>query len=320
MKLSQVSWGVLVLAACGSDSDDKRFGAPNLEAAIEATIPAGLGGQRRLPGTDDSTPAGAIEGFFVDPVSTIDPDPDVQGSAMGVIKGDVRNLTVRMDGADVMSAGSPCLDATPMAHPIDLSSVSPALALTLNLQCISIDPNQPIGGTVYGHSGASYSMWSTVVGGTSDVRGYVSNTTTDPMNNAKIYDFLRLEDSPSLTRITAYHVKGDVDANKFELTYASADPSTRLWCGFRMISDGTHVYAAGKHLPSTAGTDCATATEFTLCATASPFAVVSDASACAALATSFTMPAFTQASVATAASAIDAAVNVSSASAHATPE
>jgi hypothetical protein len=252
------------------------------------------------------------------------------GTAVGKINADSISLDDRVYDMEKMPFGS-CLQTTgaQASHRIDLTSIAPALDLTLFLQCReefqvvngapvpnggsggaglavgSTTAMEPDGGTL--QVGSAYSLW--VNAAPTGTIGFVANVTNADTN--KSVDFLGA--ATLNNRVSAYRVKGTPATKAFELVCAGGCSSANagiggLDCGFRLNSDGSHIWAEGKYAPMG---DCTTATPFGTCYDATSFAVVNTTpDPCAALKAGFTMAQFTSADLANQASAVDAAFTI----------
>src|SRR5262249_32836214 len=123
------------------------------------------------------------------------------GMAQGVVNASLEDLDSRMTEVDG-STGRTCLTAIPVAHRIDASAISPALHLTVNIQCVAAFCQVDGGvdgqgsGLAYGKDSAgNYSMWLYLKSNASaNGFGYFASVQNAGTND-KAVDFLSLTDA-----------------------------------------------------------------------------------------------------------------------------
>jgi hypothetical protein len=261
------------------------------------------------------------------------------GSSEGMINAALVDLDKRVEGINTSSSTPPCLGRAPQTHVIDLTSVSPALGISLTVQCTSRfgDPSGMMypdtNGLVFGRqtaqqnldAGASvgdhYSMWLAFGHTTTDAFGYFANV-LNANSSDKTVDYLSLEVSTTAQRQTVYRVKAKPSTNAFEFVLAANSSGGlgigggigALACGFRMISDGNFIWAEAHDIagsPTTAA--CNPQALVTRCLSATDLTDVSSSTSCDNLKTTFTMPVPSPTALGGAATAIGAALSLTTA-------
>jgi hypothetical protein len=267
-----------------------------------------------------------------------------------LINSSLLDMDERVSFVEKMPSTSTCLNAETKPLRVDLSTFSPAFDLTLDLQCRAngllafghhanggTSPDALVGddGGVFsgedaGHppdagglikGGDDYSLWLYLPHGDKDAFGYFANVRNANTEDESV-DFMFLEnDSTTLSRIAAYRVKAKPKTKRFEFVYASTngggEAGENLRCGFRMISDGTYVWAVGTD--HQLGTTCAESKPFTRCLLASDLSEAPDDSVCRTLDQQFTMGTPSGDAIATAGDAISAVLPITASEAVTSP-
>lgn len=231
----------------------------------------------------------------------------------GFVNTQLLNIDQRMSGVSsqlaTMGSTPTCLSATPTAYTVDLSALDSILKIKLdNLQCASgMTGNATGSGMNFGSTGTSYSMWLSMGSNTSGatftgsggfmVFANLKNYNSTDAANPEVVDGMFLSYSPASSNNNSLvtRFKASPSTNTFEMFLASNQISLKgmqsgandvyVGAGFRMISDGTHVYGDGVLYNTTSGKY----ETFVACITASTMAVDATAGACDTVAAAFTL-------------------------------
>lgn len=231
-------------------------------------------------------------------------------SGNGYVNVQLMDFDSRIDEMNTRSAETArsCWDRDPETYTIDATAVDPMLSITLNVQCKDLfgngDASGDGSGLVFGTDGnGNYSAWLTLVqqSSSSDQFGYFGTVKNADSETDREVEYLFLEHWDSSNRLSAMKLRAKPSTGAFEAHYANAtdynikgvdggNDDVGLGCGFKIISDGTYVYATGTKIASGSlgSASCAAnGASFEICVNASD---LSDASveSCASLASSFT--------------------------------
>ena len=239
-----------------------------------------------------SSAAGFVQGYLMAQVATVD-------SRMSLFQG-------------VQASG--CLANSPTSVKLDLSAIDPILSFTLNnVQCYApFGSGTSDAGEVFGQNGSNTSLWvqassSVATTGTAGVSyANVRNAGSTSSSSPEQVDGVAMVFTPN----TSGSVGGALgilrfiatpSTNTFEMYYGASGgvvattTSTDLsfiGTGFRMISNGTLIYADGTLCTDPGGTTCNASNSnwqpFNTCLDASA-SLHTPASDCASLANSFTL-------------------------------
>jgi hypothetical protein len=232
-------------------------------------------------------------------------------------------------------AGHPCLSTIATPYTLDLSDISPVLKLTLsNLQCStaftsgSVATMLPGAGELFGLSadGTAASVWTSMMmdtGGIADTffnaaqitnLGSTSITSPESVNGIVVQYNGPIPEPTStvLPSLTATRYIANSTLHTFEMYYANTGSylqgiqggayTSVLGAGFRMVSDGSYIYADGylalpqgvmsNSLPSTNTLSSASGNiwiPFAVCMNGTDLSVEPDMSNCATAFSDFTL-------------------------------
>jgi hypothetical protein len=235
-------------------------------------------------------------------------------ASQGLLNMLVITIDGRMAGINTQIGSSTpsCMSNTATPYTIDLTNIDPMLKFTLNdLQCSSaFNNNAGGGGILFGSNGTNYSMqmslgpMGTATGTFYTLGGFfaaanVNNYGSSDPANPESVDGMLIAYQPGTSQSPQMWVtrfKATPTTNTFELFFAANEPdiqganrgaTNELGGGFRMISDGVHIYSDGVLLDQ--ATPPGTYYNYNTCITASTMAYDPTASDCDALANSFTI-------------------------------
>lgn len=310
---------VVALAACKNSTGPRpSFTAPLIAPEINKVLPSALRSSNTsalrapllLGGGMSNAVAPAtlglndINGLFTGNYAVINSGAQVQG----FINANVLNVDGRMRIIQNQIMGMEhqplCLTNTTSPYTIDLSAIDPMLRFTLNnISCSSAmnSGNATGSGVLFGRSGNNYSILLSLgqlgTGTFTQLGGFmVAANITDYQGPNETIDGMFIEYFPPsrINRTTAVRFKVTQSTQTFEVTGASTQASMGgvntgadlyLGAGFRMISDGTRVYADGLVYDASVGLPWQ---NFSSCMSGSPLALTAATSDCTALAGSFT--------------------------------
>lgn len=278
---------VLSFVGCGNEEKSKAtpIELPEIAPIVLEATPAGLKPSAQFllkPATnlqDSATSAASyIEALFKNTYNGISGT-----SAQGYINTQIKDLDSRLDEMSRRSseseAGRQCWLETPQDHTVDASSINPVLTVDMQVNCkdaFGSEDESGIGsGLVFGKNAAStdFYAWLTLYqsNGT-DVFGYLGGVKNAEDPAQREVDYMFLENFPQYGRVSASRLYAKPASNTFELHYASqeadlgagpgATDSAKVGCGFRMISDGSSIYAIGV---ISTGMDCTATSDFEIC-------------------------------------------------------
>lgn len=290
----------LCFAACNKASTG--FGVPALAPIVAEATPEGLKPSRRNyiePARDVNTDAATyLSNMFQGTYAKLS-----GGNATGLVNAALEDLDTRLSEINTRSESSSasCLSNTRKNHRINLTAIDPVLDLTLSVQCSDEfggegDQSGPGSGLVFGKGTDSFSVWLYLnQSNDSDNFGYYANL-TDVGKADELVDTLFLENFPTYNRVTAHRLRAKPDASTFELMYASTAANAGglsggnavLGCGFKMISDGTLIFASGNAVPTGSAALCSNEQAFEICLNATDLTTAT-AGACNTLRLTFTM-------------------------------
>lgn len=281
---------VAVTSACNP------LGAPALTPIVRESTPPGLKPAKTsllLRALDALLPSAYAQqaggsGPDIAPLFTSTYPKLSGGEAKGLIFALLEDLDFRVQNPN----GGDCLNQAAYAHRVDMSQVSPALDLTLQLQCVEEwngafgDQSGPGSGLAFGKSGTdAYSMWLYLnQKQPGRAFGYFANLTgaSGPSRSVD-FMFLSTDGDPTGLRLKAVPA-----TSSFEMTFAGGGigppGNAGLNCGFRMISNGAVIATEGG-VDSAAGTCAGT---FSQCTDAQTLLAL-DESSCSTLRQSFTL-------------------------------
>jgi hypothetical protein len=317
------AWAFLVTATvvgCGEKngsqgdqdgSQGQHFDPPELARIVNASLPASLkpGGTTPMPRLAPApTPTATLEMLGAKYIrnlfqnsypGNLDASPVV-----GYLNAQLSTIDARF--AEAAGFSGDCFSDPPKTFTADLSAViDPTMKITLpNLQCaVGFTPATDGSGEVFGSDGqGNTSQWialgQTPTGGFANTGGFLSYAnvlhlgSTDPAAPEEV-DGMLAAYLPGTTFGSATRFKASSTAGTFELFFASnggamGGPNGPVYLGdgFRMISDGTLIYADGVLLDfdNMAGG----MQPFSACIAASTLLPTANLSDCDALAATFT--------------------------------
>jgi hypothetical protein len=261
------------------------------------------------PSGEMTKASGYIQAMFTNYYSNINNGKAYQG----FINNMVLNVDMRMSGISQMSSNGKCTSATPQSYVVDLSSIDSMLKFTLaDVQCDSAMSGNAAGsGLVFGQSGTNYSMWLSLGGNTAgatyattggfmlfaNVLNYGSTSASAPESVDGM--FVAYSPAAQNNQITISRFKASPTTKTFELFFGAnqtnnqgfKDTNTsdgngtdsQLGSGFRMISDGTHIYSDGLMF------DSPSYYNYNICMNASDLSLDATTADCQTLANSFTL-------------------------------
>lgn len=319
---------VAILTGCTKGT---TFGVPDLAPIVADATPTALKPSRGLNHLSPIIPARDINADAVTYLQNMFQGTYGKlsgGNGTGYINAQLEDVDYRLDEINTRSAsGAACLSNTSKDHTINLTAINSILDLTLGVQCSSPfngagDQSGPGSGLVFGKNGDDFSIWLYLnQQNDSDNFGYFANLKNADTSDKEV-DALFLENFPTSNRITTSRLKAKPATQTFELVYASTQldaggisgGAAKVGCGFKMISDGSSIYAKGNAVAASRARDCSSQQAFEICVNASDL-TTADSGACDTLETSFTMTGQIQSTeLAGQGNAIDAVLPIATAS------
>lgn len=236
-------------------------------------------------------PTGNVQGYLMAKIATVD-------SRMSLFQG---------------AKKTGCLAGAPASVRMNLSQIDPMLDFTLqDIQCYApFSSGSTDSGEAFGQDGTTTSLWvqatdSVITQGTPGVfYANVLNAGSTSTSAPETVDGVAMTITPNTSTNTGGHLDitrfiATPTKNTFEMFFGSngtvikpmtGTADSYLGTGFRMISDGQHIYADGTLCTGNNATTCtgnSDLTSFTVCLDAATVLPV-ESTNCTTLATSFTL-------------------------------